>query len=744
MEGGGMSTWERIQRFPECLSQQMQQVYSFHMPIEVRRALSDWINKHDWQTLNPDNPDLNQYVPILVQQLLNELQDKTNETNDFVTRMKLTEFLSQFEQNYGSNPSFLIRVLRDCIINEHKLIAQYEASSSCEGQQSVMLEGLTIQQKMEDCRRNGQLMETQIKEMHQQEEAFVIHYQELQKRNAQLQQLQTGSGQPVEVVQRVQQEVAQLEALIKNQVRELHQARLHFVDGLKKNVQHLLHLHQIVDKQLAKWQRAQQLAGNGQTFDNNLDQIQDWCELLAERIWNSLQLVNRLHSLINQMPTTSGVALKESVSGLETQIKGLLSVLVCGTFVIEQQPPQVIKTNTRFAATVRLLIGGKLSVQMSPPEVKVSIVSEAQAALIVRTDVYPSNEVSGEILNNVGAMEYHQATKQLSVSFRNMLLKKIKRAEKKGTESVMDEKFCLIFESMVKVGDMTFCVQARSLPVVVIVHGNQEPHAWATVTWDNAFSEQQRLPFVVPERVPWSKMAHVLSTKFRSATGRSLSENNLHFLATKAFRDPNLVHDSRDSMLSWAQFCKETLPERTFTFWEWFYAIMKVTKEHLRQLWTDGLVWGFVSRRETEDLLLKKLNGTFLLRFSDSELGGVSIAWVAETECGSKDILMVHPFTSKDFQIRSLADRISDLQNLVYLYPDTPTEQAFKKHYTRPADQQPHPHSGYVKPMLITQIPGLSDSNSTTSQSFYTHSESQNMYVGRSHDATFGDPSPMQ
>lgn len=40
-----------------------------------------------------------------------------------------------------------------------------------------------------------------------------------------------------------------------------------------------------------------------------------------------------------------------------------------------------------------------------------------------------------------------------------------------------------------------------SLPVVVIVHGNQEPHAWATVSWDNAFAEQGRIPFIVPEKV---------------------------------------------------------------------------------------------------------------------------------------------------------------------------------------------------------------------------------------------------
>ncbi|OQR75549.1 signal transducer and activator of transcription 5A-like [Tropilaelaps mercedesae] len=751
MEGGGMATWERIQRLPERFHQQMQQVYGAHMPIEVRQALSDWIDSHDWQTLNPDNPDVNQYVPGLVGQFMHELEEKTNATNDFVMRIKLTEALTQFKQDYSNDPSCLIRVLRNCIICEQKIIAQYEASS---GQQGLGVLGgvpdptLTILQEMDECRRNTQLMEEQIKQMHQKEEAFVIQYQDMQKHNAHLQQLQT-TGQSAEIIQRTQQEGAQFEVLIKESARDLHQARLNFEKSIRESVQQIAQLqHHIVNTQLAKWHHAQQLAGNGQPFDNNLDQIQEWCEELAGLIWRHLQLVHRLEFLINKMPTTSGGTLKETFSQLENRIKVLLSALVCGTFVIEKQPPQVMKTNTRFCATVRLLVGGQLNVHMSPPEVRVSIISEAQALLLARNDGYPSNEVSGEILNNVCAMEYHQASKQLSVSFRNMSLKRIRRAEKKGTESVMDEKFCLLFQSSVKVGDITFSVQARSLPVVVIVHGNQEPHARATVTWDNAFSEQQRQPFVVPECVTWSQMAHVLSTKFHKTTGRGLSESNLHFLATKAFRNPNLGHDFRDHKLSWALFCKEQLPERGFTFWEWFYAIMKVTKEHLRLLWNDGVVWGFVSRREAEDMLLKKPNGTFLLRFSDSELGGVSIAWVADKEGGGKEILMVQPFTSKDFQIRSLADRISDLHNILYLYPDTVKDQAFAKYYTRPSEPQSGQTNGYIKPMLITQIPGIpqlvSDSDPATPQPFYAHSESQNMYAGGLHDATFGDPNSMQ
>ena len=36
-------------------------------------------------------------------------------------------------------------------------------------------------------------------------------------------------------------------------------------------------------------------------------------------------------------------------------------------------------------------------------------------------------------------------------------------------------------------------IQTLSLPVVVIVHGNQEANAAASILWDNAFAEQVRL-----------------------------------------------------------------------------------------------------------------------------------------------------------------------------------------------------------------------------------------------------------
>jgi len=51
-----------------------------------------------------------------------------------------------------------------------------------------------------------------------------------------------------------------------------------------------------------------------------------------------------------------------------------LVVTMCSTFIIEKQPPQVLKKDSRFTATVRLLVGGKLNVHMNPPTVKATII----------------------------------------------------------------------------------------------------------------------------------------------------------------------------------------------------------------------------------------------------------------------------------------------------------------------------------------------------------------------------------
>lgn len=50
---------------------------------------------------------------------------------------------------------------------------------------------------------------------------------------------------------------------------------------------------------------------------------------------------------------------------------------------------------------------------------------------------------------------------------------------------------------------------------------------------------------------------------------------------------------------------------------------MKLTRDQLHGPWKDGSIIGFISKRQAEETLRTCSRGTFLLRFSDSELGKI-------------------------------------------------------------------------------------------------------------------------
>ncbi|GAB6019391.1 hypothetical protein CHUAL_000975 [Chamberlinius hualienensis] len=733
----GMALWMKAQNLPGELLKQVQSVYGEHFPIEVRHFLAQWIEEKPWNEIDPDNVNHEVCAAELLMALTHELETKASLLNgpeNFLMKIKLSDSANHIRQNYLSNPLSLVRIVRHCLGTEMKLIQMVENPPVPGDRSCAIATALDrhqeILRELDVLKKRTQETEEDLRKMLMEQESFILQYQESNKLNAQIHQIKTQmvGQQHVEACTKLQQQKDIVDQGLNQRLGGLQKARMSLEEKHHETFQ-MLHAVQskVLDEELILWKTQQRLAGNGSPFINNLDQIQELCELLAEIIWQNRQQIKRVEQLRMQLPLP--ITDIDKLPMLNDEITGLLSSVVTSTFIIEKQPPQVMKTNTKFTATVRLLVGGKLNVHMTPPQVKVTIISEVQANALLKNEM-SKGEVSGEILNNTGTMEYHQATRQLSVSFRNMQLRKIKRAEKKGTESVMDEKFSLLFQSQFKVGggELVFQVWTLSLPVVVIVHGNQEPHAWATVTWDNAFTEPGRALFAVPEKVLWPQMADVLNCKFRAAVGRGLSEDNIRFLAGKAFRASH-TQDYSNMLLSWSQFCKEPLPERNFTFWEWFYAIMKLTREHLRGPWNDGSIIGFVNRKHAEEMLHGRSKGTFLLRFSDSELGGVTIAWLQEDpQTEQKEVLMLQPFTHKDFAIRSLADRINDLKPLVYLYPDIPKDQAFSKYYTPLNDNAQTASNGYVKPVLVTQVPGYEtesgcyESYPATPQTFHAHS----------------------
>ncbi|XP_072343410.1 signal transducer and activator of transcription 5B-like isoform X1 [Scyliorhinus torazame] len=727
-----MSVWIQAQQLQGEALRQMQSLYGQHFPIEVRHYLSQWIESQAWDSIDLENPQDEFRAQRLLETLIQELQKKADHLmgeDVFVLKLKLGNYATQLKNTYDRCPLELVRSIKHILYHEQRLIREATNPSSPVGLlDSMSQKHLQINQTFEELRLMTQDTENELRKLQHTQEYFIIQYQESLRIQAQLAQLAQLSPQDQNRIlreQTLQQKRTSVESWLQREAQTLQQFRLDLAEKHQKTLQLLRKLQTIIlDDELIQWKRRQQLAGNGGQSEGSLDVLQSWCEKLAETIWQNRQQIRRAEHQRQQLPIPGPV--EELLTELNATITDVISALVTSTFIIEKQPPQVLKTQTKFAATVRLLVGGKLNVHMNPPQVKATIISEQQAKALLKNE-NTRNDSSGEILNNSCVMEYHQATGTLSANFRNMSLKRIKRSDRRGAESVTEEKFTILFESQFSVGgnELVFQVKTLSLPVVVIVHGSQDNNATATVLWDNAFAEPGRVPFVVPDKVLWPQLCEALNMKFKAEvqSNRGLSEENLVFLAQKAFSSSAIHTDDYSSMtISWSQFNRESLPGRNFTFWQWFDGVMELTKKHLKPHWNDGAILGFVNKQQAQDMLLSKPNGTFLLRFSDSEIGGITIAWGADNpnKAGERMVWNLMPYTTKDFSIRSLADRISDLNHLLYLYPDRPKDEVFSKYYTPPLSKAV---DGYVKPQIRQVVPEFATASSDATSASSTYME---------------------
>ncbi|KAM4610102.1 signal transducer and activator of transcription 6 [Polymixia lowei] len=653
-------------------------------PIEVRYFLADWIEEQRWEDFDLEKVEQESQAQALLEQIISILQSLAQQKPNVVEKMRLMH-ISRNMNMFRQQPLQFGVMVRDILRKERVLLskapsktpnlAQFPQSPNREPASSAPnmrdVDHLVLKVlELQDCRQKIHQLQEELNWERQNFEALQgpIQQNGLDPQNAELQKVQNN----------IQQLEYNVKAMVKNRLQLLQGA----VDCLDQCQSRLIN-------RLKEWRWEQHQATIGHPFEDNLSSLQTWCE----------QLVG-----VNGKLRQEVMLVGEPIPELQERLGQLLRALIQSSLMVEKQPPQVIKTQSKFSTTVRYLLGEKVA-PGKPVVLKAQIITEAQARSLGQLGNMPSENV-GELINNTAILEHNTASKSTCATFRNMSIKKIKRADRKGSESVTEEKFALLFSAEITITgcDTSHRIQMISLPVVIIVHGSQDNNALATVIWDCAFSEPNRIPFVVPERVPWKLMCMTLNTKFMSEvqTHHCLDQYNQHFLAQKIFDKPDISGDFSNMMVSWAQFNKEVLPGRQFTFWQWFEGVMELTKKHLRTYWSDGLIFGFIGKQHLHLILKDRPNGTFLLRFSDSEIGGITIAYVAATENGGQKIQNIQPFTKRDLEIRCLGNRIGDIGDISFLYPDYPKHDVFKKYYTD--DPLPSADGGYIGVTLQTKV----------------------------------------
>ncbi|KAI5095631.1 signal transducer and activator of transcription 6, interleukin-4 induced [Silurus meridionalis] len=655
-----MAQWTQIsQKLPYFTNETLVDLYPTDtFPIDIRHYLASWIEEQRWEDFDVDNLEQEKQALQLLERMMELLQEVAFQNPNVLEKVKL-QHICRNMGIFQSQPLGLVRTVRDILRKERHLLRQTFQHISATSQPVQIFPQMPAPV-------NGTPQRPREVSSHDVDN-LVLKVLEIQACRQQIHQLQeelNWEKQESEPMQgQNEMEVKQDQPFKQNRIRQLEWKYQGFaktrVQLLQDAVCNLEQCQTRLIQRIKSWRWEQLRSTIGRGFDDNLLPLQTWCEQLLGvngNLRQELMLVKREHG--------NG----EQVQKLEESLNCLLQTLIQNSLVVEKQPPQVIKTQSKFSSTVRYLLGEKVA-PGKPVLLKAQIITESQARNLGQ-GIIP-NENVGDLINSTAILEHNTTSKSTCATFRNMSIRKIKRADRKGSESVTEEKFALLFTTEITITgcDSPYNVQVISLPVVVIVHGSQENNAVATIIWDCAFSEPNRIPFVVPDRVPWSQMSEALNSKFMSEvqTTHALDRGNLHCLAQKIFDKPDISEDFSNTPVSWAQFNKEVLPGRNFTFWQWFEGVIDLTKKCLKAYWSDGLILGFIGKQHLHIILQDQPSGTFLLRFSDSEIGGITIAYVGLSDFPSAP----HPDGYLPFKLTTVVDHPVN-SSFPSPYPDTP------------------------------------------------------------------------
>uniref|UniRef100_A0A0K0E9H8 Signal transducer and activator of transcription n=1 Tax=Strongyloides stercoralis TaxID=6248 RepID=A0A0K0E9H8_STRER len=484
------------------------------------------------------------------------------------------------------------------------------------------------------------------------------------------------------------------------------------------------HQNRLISSRLFDWKNRQKLQQVGCPFDNKeqmLDEIQHDFELLADQSWQLRTFTTWLIDLLGRSPQLNDNVAETYINSLNSVYENftkLLCMLVSQSFIVVYQPDPVLKTQHKFTTEVRLLIGDKLGVkqQLVNTNVTVTIIAEDEARQLCIGEILIKDLKSvGNISNNQDKLTLDDKG-HMSARFNNSKLTKIAHRKpppkafqtdsKMSVQTASDQKYALLFHiSIFQLGNLgNFDVWTLSLPIMVTVHGSQDCDAQAVILWHRAFSSINReTSFDDVKNVSWADLSHILKKKFTLFTGctRELNDSDIGYLAEKLLGTGNIDNKS----ISFQRFAKQNIREDVnFSFWEWFFCIMQLIKQKLLRFWDEGWLIGFISKRDASQKMMNSPYSTFLLRFSDTVTGSVSIGFVCCEDDGTKIPFHLAPFNIKDLDQLSLASRIAkcpQLSDIKYLYPDIDKEEMLKFFDTEEKSKSESPTCGYIQSEIV-------------------------------------------
>lgn len=699
-----MSQWKRIQRLEIRHLEHVDYLYDDNFPMDIRQGLASWIEAQDWETASGDDT----VAAGMFTNLLSQMEKVRSQEQNFLQRHNMKIIHQQLQVKYSSNPALMARVISTCLKEEQRILDSSSLQEQGPLEKSVQNSVALERQKNMDnrvgvIRGSVQLMDQAVKFIEDMQEDFDFRYKTLQSRDA----TERNSDH-------MKQEVTRLQEML-NRLDFKRKEILSKMDVVVKEIDDLVTCQ--LYPELQDWRRRQQIAAIGGPQLTGLEQLQNWFTLTVQSLFQIKRQLDKLGELVLKV-TYESDPIPLQKPQMEERVKYLIYHLIKSSFVVEKQPcmpthpqkPLIIKTGVQFTTKVRLLV--KL------PEVDYQL----KVKTTFDKDLPPGRVRQFFILtNNTKIMDIEDYSDGcLSVEFRHLQLKEKKYINgTKGNEgllSVTEELHSLSFEACFTVQGLNIDLETCSLPLVVISNVSQLPGGWASVMWYNLLTDEPKnlCFFANPPRANWSQLSEVLSWQFSAQATRGLDKQQLAMLGEKLLGQ----HFScSDYQVSWSRFSKENIPGKPFSFWMWLDSILELIKKHLLPVWSENYIMGFVSKETERTLLKDREPGTFLLRFSESHLGGITFTWVDRGDNGEVKFNSVEPYTKNRLSALPFADIIRDYKvisdgvvpenPLKFLYPDIPKDEAFGRLY----NSQPSKAYPYIPSTLIP----ISEMRSTSS-----------------------------
>ncbi|XP_062401284.1 signal transducer and activator of transcription 2 isoform X2 [Sardina pilchardus] len=694
-----MAQWERLQQLDPLYRQKVHELYDGdELPMDVRHYLAPWIESQEWDRAAVDQQLAVVLFQVLLENLDNQysrfMQDGNKES--FVLQCSFRRFKQNF-QRYQEDPYTLARIIQWFLTKEREILHMVELPDQVQAlqvQQDCMETDRerNMLKKVEEVRHKVQVMDHTVKCLEEQQDEFDFKYQ-----------THTMEGTVTPEDHKVLQ-------VMLNRLDQSRKSLLSNLTALLTLMEEVMSL--LVEDELVQWKRRQQKSYIGAQEDTSLEKLELWFTSMAEGMFQIREFLQKLEELSGKVTYEKDPVLSQKPL-LQQRADSILTMLLKSAFVVETQPsipqgkgPLVLRTNVQFSVKCRFLV----KVPELNHSMQVTVTMDKDAPQVKG---YRKFNVLGTATKALNMTESMQGG--MVADFRHLTLKEQKvGAGGKGISdlslSVTEELHVINFETEFNHNGLSVKLETSTIPVVVISNSSQQQSAWASVLWFNMLCSDHKnvLFFANTTPAPWPKVGEMLSWQFLSAAGRGLDKDQLGMIAQKLFGKQQSYDDCT---ISWARFSKENVAENSFSLWVWLDGILTLVKTYLAEIWKDGSVVGFISKGREKTLLKKKLDGTFLLRFSESiKDGGVTFSWVETDLQGNRNVRSVQPFTKTDMSQIPFVEIIRNFQILEagnipenplrYLYPDIPKDMAFGKYYTEKGGED-SPYFKYIKTKLM-------------------------------------------